>query len=194
MAKLIYCNVIDCNEEIYAKFLCNRHYQRSKIYGNPLYKYVYKWVKHNYIPRNMNNNGLCGIDNCNRKYHAKGMCNKHYSNNLRRKNREKYNEWERNWAKNNPEKKLASNLKYLQKLSKSFDITSSQYNHTLNAWSKTIKKLDNNICKNCNSKENLHAHHIMPKASFPKLSFNLDNGITLCIVCHSSMHSWMEVC
>ena len=193
MDKKEICEVKNCKENICTKSLCSRHYQRSKIYGDPSYEYKYKWVEPIYIPRNMKHSLLCNIDGCDRKYKAKGMCNKHYSNNLRQKNREKYNKWERNWAKNNPEKKLYSNLKYLQKISESFDMTSSEYQYTLMFWSKSIKKLDNSKCKNCSSKNNLHAHHIMPKALFPKLSLDLDNGITLCMKCHSKIHSWMEV-
>lgn len=53
-----------------------------------------------------------------------------------------------------------------------------------------LSKIDNFMCKNCSSTENLNSHHIQPKAEFPELSLDLNNGITLCLDCHSEIHGY----
>lgn len=116
-----------------------------------------------------------------------------YSRNYYQNNRadwHKYKEKNRQYSKEHPEIALKSQIKYMKKLGKSFDMTSTEYSYALNAWSKTIKKLDNNMCKNCGSTENLNAHHIMPKGEYPELSLDLDNGVTLCEDCHSEVHGY----
>ena len=52
-------------------------------------------------------------------------------------------------------------------------------------WAKTIFKRDNYTCALCNQKGgDLEAHHIKRWADYPKLRFELENGITLCKKCH----------
>lgn len=52
-------------------------------------------------------------------------------------------------------------------------------------WRKQIFKRDNYTCQMCNKRgTTLNAHHIYPKALYPKLRFKLSNGITLCKECH----------
>ena len=68
---------------------------------------------------------------------------------------------------------------------------SSEYNF----WRKSVLERDNYTCrlchlvggtwrKNLKKKVILHAHHIKPWALFPELRFVVDNGETLCSVCH----------
>ena len=54
----------------------------------------------------------------------------------------------------------------------------------LKDWSLKIRRRDGFSCKNCNSKKNLHAHHLVSKFYMPKYAFTLYNGITLCRKCH----------
>ena len=54
-------------------------------------------------------------------------------------------------------------------------------------WAKEVKERDNYKCQICGSQENLHAHHIEAHAVTYD-SFDLDNGITLCINCHYDVH------
>lgn len=56
----------------------------------------------------------------------------------------------------------------------------------LSDWSKNIIERDNK-CMECNNINDLHAHHIYPKAQYPELIFNMNNGITLCAKCHRSI-------
>lgn len=103
--------------------------------------------------------------------------------------RENHKEYFRQYNKNNPDASLKSHIKHLKKLGKFFDMNSSEYSWAIQSWSETVRNLDNHMCKSCDSTENLHAHHIMPKKDFPKLSLDLDNGVTLCKICHNTLHS-----
>lgn len=92
----------------------------------------------------------------------------------------------------NPLRQLKYNIKQLSKLCTTHNMRPHQYKYASISWSKSIKFLDNKMCKNCDSTKNLHAHHIKPKTIFPKLSLKLDNGITLCKSCHNKIHSRKE--
>lgn len=94
------------------------------------------------------------------------------------------------WAKNNPEKVLAIMKRHFEKYGKTFEMNGNEFIYALNSWSATIKNLDNHMCKNCDSKKNIQAHHLRPKNDFPKLCLGLDNGITLCKKCHEEIHGF----
>lgn len=154
------CSIDDCQNFHLARNYCDKHYKRWEKYGNP------NITKHR---------TQCIVENCERKHFAKGSCKYHY--NL-------------NYYKIYPEKMLKSQKRHLEKYSKIFDMNSSEYVWALRSWGNTIKKLDKYMCKLCDSKENLHAHHIQPKAKFPEISLELDNGITLCKDCHKIVHGF----
>jgi hypothetical protein len=44
--------------------------------------------------------------------------------------------------------------------------------------------IDYNFCEHCQSKENLHAHHIQPIKLYPGYALDPDNGIIFCEDCH----------
>lgn len=90
-------------------------------------------------------------------------------------------------------------------------ITNAPRDTTLqNEWAIKIYERDNYTCQSCGIKGvipstcqiehegrtltvydpglQLHAHHIKPYALFPKLAWDLDNGITLCENCHRKAH------
>lgn len=50
-------------------------------------------------------------------------------------------------------------------------------------WTKDVIARDGE-CQVCGSKDNLEAHHILPKSKFPEKMYDLDNGVTLCHECH----------
>jgi hypothetical protein len=61
-------------------------------------------------------------------------------------------------------------------------------------WRREVFKKDNYTCQHCGTKyikkspPNLHPHHIMAFAKYPELRFEVSNGITLCVDCHSRVH------
>ncbi len=58
-------------------------------------------------------------------------------------------------------------------------------------WRKSVFGRDNYTCRLCGSGKggNLNAHHIYPWKDYKYLRYDVDNGITLCIKCHRSVHS-----
>lgn len=113
-----------------------------------------------------------------------------YGKNWRINNREKRNQNAKDWRKNNPSSVLKSRIKYLTKLAYPLKINLDQVRTLQYFWSKTVKKLDNNMCKLCDSKDNLNAHHIQPKSDYPQMALIIKNGITLCKKCHKEVHGW----
>ena len=56
-------------------------------------------------------------------------------------------------------------------------------------WVIAVLKRDNHVCQKCNvRKKKMHSHHIKCWYEFPLLRFNLENGITLCNLCHAIIH------
>ena len=162
------CIINGCYEIHWIKGYCKKHYDQkwNKEHLQSMSKTYKKWYKKN-------------------REKILKRCKIYRDNNV-----EKIKEKARIYRNNNPEKVLESQKKYFKKIGKLFDMTSGEYQHIINTWSRSIKKLDNKICKNCDSTKNLHAHHIYPKAQFPELAFDLDNGVTLCNDCHGETHGF----
>lgn len=60
------------------------------------------------------------------------------------------------------------------------------------AWRKSVMRRDNYTCVNCGDSRggNLEADHIKPRYLYPELTFDLDNGRTLCKPCHRATPTW----
>ena len=61
------------------------------------------------------------------------------------------------------------------------------YRGRLRTWARRVIKRDC-CCQKCKSTEDLHAHHLLPKALLPDLAYELGNGIALCSSCHYELH------
>ncbi len=58
-------------------------------------------------------------------------------------------------------------------------------------WRATVLRRDNYVCQMCNNRKkrgSLQVHHIKRWANFPTIRYDPDNGITLCFLCHKSIH------
>jgi len=57
-------------------------------------------------------------------------------------------------------------------------------------WKKKIFKRDKYTCQICHEKSGkINAHHIKSFKEYSKERFNIDNGITLCEICHKWIHN-----
>jgi len=60
-----------------------------------------------------------------------------------------------------------------------------------NNWRKAVFERDNYTCQKCGANHTyLNAHHIKSFAEFPDERFNVDNGITLCVNCHTGTDNY----
>lgn len=58
-------------------------------------------------------------------------------------------------------------------------------------WRSAVVKRDNHTCQKCNNtitSTKLNVHHIMSYLDNEPLRFDVDNGITLCVKCHTRFH------
>ncbi len=59
------------------------------------------------------------------------------------------------------------------------------------AWRRGVFERDNFTCQHCGVKGvYLHADHIKPYSTHPKLRIDLSNGRTLCVSCHRKTDTW----
>lgn len=57
-------------------------------------------------------------------------------------------------------------------------------------WRRIVFERDNFTCQWCNKHNGyLEAHHIIAWSKEPKLRYEIENGITLCLACHKLVHS-----
>lgn len=55
-------------------------------------------------------------------------------------------------------------------------------------WSRKIK--EKGFCEKCGSKEKLEAHHILEWSEYPKGRIDINNGMCLCLKCHTEEHKF----
>ena len=92
------------------------------------------------------------------------------------------------YYRDHPEVNLKAQKKYMSKIGESFHLKYNEMRYARDAWSKTVRKRDNNKCTWCNSTKTLVSHHIWHKAFCPESALDVDNGITLCHDCHMEQH------
>ena len=62
----------------------------------------------------------------------------------------------------------------------------------LKIWRKKVFERDNYTCTQCGKGGKLQAHHIKRWADYPELRFDVSNGQTLCVGCHSKTEGFMR--
>jgi hypothetical protein len=61
-------------------------------------------------------------------------------------------------------------------------------------WRREIFKRNNFICQHCGQRGGkLNAHHIYLWKDYPKLRYDINNGITLCKDCHNKLHRTLNL-
>jgi 5-methylcytosine-specific restriction endonuclease McrA len=65
----------------------------------------------------------------------------------------------------------------------------SQFKREIYEWRKLVFKRDFYKCQHCGSKKELEAHHIIEWSKCVETRFDLNNGLTLCIICHGKVHN-----
>lgn len=65
---------------------------------------------------------------------------------------------------------------------------SSRLDNRVLKWTKQIKSKGR--CERCGSKENLEAHHIIEWSEYPQGRIDLNNGMCLCLKCHTEEHKF----
>jgi len=104
-------------------------------------------------------------------------------------NKEHMKEGHKKWLqKDNTEKRLVWTNVFREKHGTYHNMSGKEYKLALMAWSRIVKKRDEYKCLDCNSIENLHAHHVLPKSEYPEFTFIPANDITECNDCHWNIH------
>lgn len=57
-------------------------------------------------------------------------------------------------------------------------------------WRRKVFQRDGFQCRECKASTQLEAHHITEWIDNPKARFDVKNGITLCVNCHTKLHPW----
>jgi hypothetical protein len=57
-------------------------------------------------------------------------------------------------------------------------------------WAKRVKERDGYKCQECGSELRIHAHHIVPWKESEELRFDINNGKTLCQLCHTKLEGY----
>ena len=58
------------------------------------------------------------------------------------------------------------------------------------AWREAVFQRDEYTCKECGAKGYITAHHIKSFAHHPELTYEIDNGKTLCELCHTKTDNY----
>ena len=141
-----------------------------------------------------------------KNYDRKKESGRKYSKN----NPEQGRKTARNWRVRHPDRALQVALNNQSKRGSIMDMTGFQYRNMCIRWTKAVKTRDGELCqvtiqpedqKLINSitgintpipeeTKGVNAHHIFYRVNYPKLQFNLNNGIYLSKKYHHEVHSF----
>ena len=124
------------------------------------------------------------------KYHTGGYCKKcaHRELGYGQKYENSHVKERKIQRLNNPQGQKNAYENYSKKICKQLQMTSSEIHRKWNKTRIDCQLLDDCACQVCGYENNLHVHHIHPKAKYPELFFDMDNLITVCTECHRSIH------
>lgn len=60
-------------------------------------------------------------------------------------------------------------------------------------WRRDIYKKYDRTCQICGDKENPEAHHLYSITEYIEKATDIDNGIVMCVDCHSELHCWWGI-
>ena len=60
-------------------------------------------------------------------------------------------------------------------------------------WRKAVLGRDNHTCQDCETTDNVDAHHIQSVIEYPEGIFEIDNGLTVCDSCHKRHTFWQRL-
>jgi len=129
------------------------------------------------------------------KQEIKEMCsnNAKHSWSQNEDRRDALKERNRDFWKDQEKRDIArKNISIAQGGSGNIDQIEEKERYKLASWTRSVKNRDKHTCTNCGSKEELHAHHVLPKALYPDLRFCVENGMALCKKCHYDEHKKMK--
>ena len=167
---MIYCIFTNCNNIIYAKDLCKKHYYKNynKYYYLKNQEQIKTQTKEYFIKTYIPHPKIfpkkeCMIFDCEMKHYGRGLCKIHYL---------------KNYNKENPTHK--SNMGYPIELQLAMN---------------NVRKRDNNTCQwyDCKLTVNetiIHVHHIFPKSKYPELQLIEKYMICYCGFHHSLFHEY----
>ena len=159
--------------------LANKH--RKYVQNN---KEHFKQYKHDYYMNNREE-----LIERSKQYHKDNPhIQKKSLKNYYNKNKDRCKKMTMDWAKRNTDRVLQNHIKSLGNQALVLGMKTQSYRWALNSWSKAVKSRDNNFCQSCGGKDNLHAHHVVPKAVSPEFALLTMNGITECHGCHMNIH------
>ncbi len=113
-------------------------------------------------------------------------CNKEFTITSRNRRKVKYCS---NECKKNGFPKGEKHLSFKKELSRDYR-SKHRLTHENTTWRQEVFKRDNFTCVVCSKHgDKLNAHHLENYASCKEKRFDIDNGVTLCILCHKNFHS-----